>query len=84
MAIRLNLICTYSKNQLIGVLIPIAYPFSLLRLDNYVVCISSVTYKLYLLRRLCEFKLIYTLILVGPTQKSDRRAEVKKIRVMTE
>ena len=34
MAIRLNLICTYSKNRLIGVLIAIAYPFLLLRLDN--------------------------------------------------
>ena len=27
MVIRLNLICTYSKNWLIGVLIAIAYPF---------------------------------------------------------
>ena len=34
MAIRLNLICTYNKNRLIGVLIAIAYPFLLLRLDN--------------------------------------------------
>ena len=34
MAIRLNLICTYSKNRLIGVLIAIAYLFLLLRLDN--------------------------------------------------
>ena len=36
MVIRLNLICSYSKNRLIGVLIAIAYPFLLLRLDNYV------------------------------------------------
>ena len=34
MVIRLNLICTYNKNRLIGVLIAIAYPFLLLRLDN--------------------------------------------------
>ena len=34
--IRLNLICTYSNYRLIGVLIAIAYPFLLLRLDNYV------------------------------------------------
>ena len=34
--IRLNLICTYSKNLLIKVLIVIAYPFLLLRLENYV------------------------------------------------
>ena len=37
MVIRLNLICTYdSKNRLREVLIVIAYPFLLLRLDNYV------------------------------------------------
>ena len=36
MVIRLNLICTYSKNRLIGVLIAIAYPFLLVRLDDYV------------------------------------------------
>ena len=36
MVIRLNLICTYSKNRLIGVLIAIAYPFLPLRLHNYV------------------------------------------------
>ena len=36
MAIRLNLICTYNKNRLIGVLIAIAYPFLLLRLHNYI------------------------------------------------
>ena len=42
MALRLNLICTYSKNRLKGVLIAIAYPFLLLRLDNYVLfCIFS-------------------------------------------
>ena len=41
MAIRLNLI-------LIGVLIAIAYPFLLLRLDNCMFfSIFSVTYKLY-------------------------------------
>ena len=41
MAIRLNLI-------LIGVLIAIAYPFLLLRLDNRMFfSIFSVTYKLY-------------------------------------
>ena len=49
MATRLNLI-------LIGVLIAIAYPFLLLRLDNYVLLISifSVTYKLYYSRSLCK------------------------------
>ena len=31
MVIRLNLICTYSKNRLIGVLTAIAYRFLLLR-----------------------------------------------------
>jgi len=31
MVIRLNLICTYSKNRLIGVLIAITYRFLLLR-----------------------------------------------------
>ena len=36
MVIRLNLIYTYSKNRLIGVLIAIAYPFLVLRLHNYV------------------------------------------------
>ena len=36
MVIRLYIICTYSKNRLIGFLIAIAYPFLLLRLDNHV------------------------------------------------
>ena len=36
MVIRLYIICTCSKNRLIGVLIAIAYPFLLLRLDNHV------------------------------------------------
>ena len=51
MVIRLNQICTYSINRLIGVLIAIAYPFLLLRLFS----IFSVTYKLYLWLSLCEF-----------------------------
>ena len=42
MVIRLNLICTYSKNRLIEVLIVIAYPFF------FSFLFSSVTYKLYL------------------------------------
>ena len=49
MVIRLNLICTYSKNWLIGVLIAIAYTFLLLGWDNYVLLISifSVSYEWY-------------------------------------
>ena len=73
MVIRLNLICTYSKNRLIGVSVAIAYPCLLLRLDNNVLLISifSVTYKLYQWRSLCEFMKVYTLILVGLTPESD-------------
>ena len=41
------LICTYSDNRLIGVLIAIAYPFLLLRLDNYVLLISIFSVTLY-------------------------------------
>ena len=45
--------------------------------------IFSVTYKLYV-EEFMEIHVIYTLILAGPTAKSDWRAEVKKIWVMAE
>ena len=45
MVIRLNLIFTYSKNRLIGVLIAISYPFLLLRYD--IISIFSATNKRY-------------------------------------
>ena len=71
-----DLVCTYSENRLIEVLIAIAYPFLLLRLDNYVLLVSVFSVTLYninctIWRRLCEFMYVYTLILVGPTPKSD-------------
>ena len=56
MVIRLNLICTYSKNRSIGALIAIAYPFLLLRLDNYDI-FYIFSYVLIVL--MAEFMLIH-------------------------
>ena len=45
--------------------------------------IFSVTYKLYV-EEFMGIHVTYTLMLVGPTPKSDWRAEVKKIWIMAE
>ena len=50
-----DLICTYSENRLIGVLIAIAYPFLLLTLDNYLLLISTFSVTLYKLYYMAEF-----------------------------
>ena len=55
-----DLICTYSENRLTGVSIAIAYSFLPLRLDNYVLLISTFPVTLYkLYYKLAEFMWIH-------------------------